>query len=92
MRAIPCNLRAGTRNVGIRIIRVVARRALLGQTGLYDQWFLGGHGIPYWAGFTIGYDIVADYHQRHPDASWSAITAASAPTILAGSHYQPCSS
>jgi uncharacterized protein YjaZ len=65
---------------------------LLGQTDLYNQWFLSGNGIPYWTGFTIGYDIVADYHQRHPDASWSAITAASAATILAGSHYQPCSS
>ncbi len=63
---------------------------LLGQTDLYDQWFFGGPGVPHWAAFTIGYDIVTDYHQRHADASWSAITAASATAILAGSHYQPC--
>jgi hypothetical protein len=43
-------------------------------------------------GFTIGYDIVTDCHQRHPDTDWPAITAASAATILAGSHYRPCSS
>jgi hypothetical protein len=65
---------------------------LLGQPALYDQWMFGGGGIPHWTGFTIGYDIVTEYHQRHPDMSWSAITAASAATILAGSHYQPCSS
>jgi Predicted Zn-dependent protease (DUF2268) len=64
---------------------------LLGQTDLYDEWFFGGPGIPRWAAFTIGYDIVTDYHQRHPDASWSAITAADATAILAGSRYQPCS-
>ena len=65
---------------------------LLGQTGLYDQWMFGGGGIPHWTGFTIGYDIVTGYHQHHPDTGWPAITAASAATILAGSHYQPCSS
>jgi hypothetical protein len=65
---------------------------LLGSPGLYDQWMFGGGGIPHWTGFTIGYDIVTGYHQRHPDASWPAITDASAATILAGSHYQPCSS
>jgi hypothetical protein len=65
---------------------------LLGQSGLYDAWMFGQSGIPHWTGFTIGYDIVADYRERHPDTSWPAITAASAATILAGSHYQPCSS
>ena len=65
---------------------------LLGLYGLYDQWMFGGNGVPHWTAFTIGYDIVTDYHQRHPDMSWSAITAASAATILAGSHYQPCAS
>jgi hypothetical protein len=65
---------------------------LLGQFGLYDAWMFGQPGIPHWTGFTIGYDIVTDYRQRHPDRSWSAITAASAATILAGSDYQPCSS
>jgi hypothetical protein len=37
-------------------------------------------------------DIVTDYRHYHPDASWSAISDASAGTILAGSHYAPCSS
>lgn len=64
---------------------------MLGRYGLYDAWMFGQPGIPHWTGFTIGYDIVTDFRQRHPDTSWSAITAASAATILAGSHYQPCS-
>ena len=66
-------------------------RPLLGQSGLYETWMFGQPGIPHWTAFTIGYDIVTGYRQRHPDMSWSAITAASAATILAGSHYRPCS-
>lgn len=64
---------------------------VLGRYGLYDAWMFGQPGIPHWTAFTIGYDIVTDFRQRHPDTNWSAITAASAATILAGSHYQPCS-
>jgi hypothetical protein len=64
---------------------------LLGQLGLYDAWMFGQPGIPHWTAFTIGYDIVTGYHQYHPGMSWSAITAATAATILAGSHYRPCS-
>lgn len=65
---------------------------LLGQSGLYDDWMFGAPGIPHWTAFTIGYDIVTDYHLRHPSVSWSAITSTSAAAILAGSRYQPCSS
>jgi hypothetical protein len=67
-------------------------RPLLGQAGLYDTWFFGGPGIPYWTAFTIGYDIVRDYRQHHPDVTWATLTSASSDAILAGSHYQPCSS
>jgi uncharacterized protein YjaZ len=65
---------------------------LLAEYGLYGQWMFGGGGVPHWTAFTIGYDIVTDYRQRHPDTSWPTITTASAATILAGSHYQPCPS
>ena len=58
--------------------------------GLYDLWMFGGPRIPHWTAFTIGYHIITDYRNRHPDASWAALTATSATTILAGSHYQPC--
>jgi uncharacterized protein YjaZ len=62
----------------------------LDSPGLYDLWMFGGNGVPHWTGFTIGYDIVKDYRDRHPQVSWPALTAMSAATILAGSHYQPC--
>jgi Predicted Zn-dependent protease (DUF2268) len=66
-------------------------KPVLGNTGLYDLWMFGSPGvIPHWTGFTIGYDIVKDYRNRHPQVSWSALTATSAATILAGSGYQPC--
>jgi Predicted Zn-dependent protease (DUF2268) len=58
--------------------------------GLYNVWMFGSVGIPHWTGFTIGYDIVKDYRDRHPQVSWSALTATSAATILAGSGYRPC--
>jgi hypothetical protein len=64
---------------------------VLGQSGLYYAWMFGHAGIPHWTAFTIGYDIVTDYRRHHPSMSWSAITRASAATILAGSDYQPCS-
>jgi hypothetical protein len=64
---------------------------LLDQPGLYCPWLVGGGGVPHWTALTIGYDIVGDYRRRHPLASWAALTDADAATILAGSHYQPCS-
>lgn len=64
----------------------------LGDTGLYDLWMFGGSGVPHWTAFTIGYHIVNDYRNRHPDVSWATLTSASAASILTGSHYQPCPS
>jgi hypothetical protein len=62
----------------------------LGATGLYDLWMFGGPGVPHWTAFTIGYHIVNDYRNHHPDVSWAQLTSTSATAILAGSHYQPC--
>lgn len=49
--------------------RVMWRRArpLLNRTGLYDRWFFGGTAVPYRTGFQIGYHIVRDYLDRHPE-------------------------
>jgi hypothetical protein len=62
----------------------------LGGTGLYDLWMFGGPGVPLWTAFTIGYHVVNDYRNHHPDVSWATLTSTSAATILTGSHYQPC--
>lgn len=62
----------------------------LNDIGRYNEWMLGADNVPHWTGFTIGYHIVQDYRARHPQVSWSALTATSATTILAGSDYQPC--
>ena len=62
----------------------------LGYTSFYNTWMLGGHGIPHWTGFTIGYHIVNQYRSHHPGVSWAALTSTRAEAILAGSHYQPC--
>jgi hypothetical protein len=63
--------------------------SFLGPDGLYYLWMFGGPSIPHWTAFTIGYHIVDDYRSRHPDVSRETLTATSAATILAGSHYQP---
>ena len=62
----------------------------LGGTGLYDLWMFGGPGVPLWTAFTIGYHIVNDYRNHHPDVSWATLTSTSAANVLTGSHYQPC--
>ena len=62
----------------------------LADAGLYQQWMFGGFGVPHWTAFTIGYHIVNDYRDHHPNVSWAQLTSTSATAILAGSHYQPC--
>ena len=62
----------------------------LGGTGLYDLWMFGGPGVPLWTAFTIGYHIVNDYRNHHPDVSWATLTSTSAANVLTASHYQPC--
>ena len=65
----------------------------LGNQGMYNEWMFGSPGaVPHWTGFTIGYDIVKDYRDRHPQVSWPALTATGATAILAGSGYRPCAS
>jgi uncharacterized protein YjaZ len=64
-------------------------RPLLGATDLYDQWFFGGGGVPFDAGFTIGYHIVRDYLARHPHDTAASIVHLTASTILTGSDYAP---
>ena len=64
------------------------------SAGLDAIWLFGGHfdgyNVPNWTGYTIGYHIVSDYREHHPDAGWPELTSADATTVLAGSHYQPC--
>ena len=66
----------------------------LGSAGLDAIWLFGGnfdgYDVPNWTGYTIGYHIVNDYREQHPQVGWPALTSASATTIMAGSHYQPC--
>jgi len=44
----------------------------------YDHlaWFFGsdGAGIPRWTGYSLGFELVAGYLERHPEASASALT------------------
>jgi hypothetical protein len=47
----------------------------------------GGDSVPHWTAFTI----VRGYLRLHPHTTWAALTSANANVILAGSHYQPCS-
>jgi hypothetical protein len=62
-------------------------RPLLDETGLYDQWFFGGRGVPYWTGFQVGYHVVRDYLARYPGSTAASIVNKPAAVILAGSRY-----
>jgi hypothetical protein len=62
-------------------------RPLLNQTGLYDQWFFGGAGVPDDAGFQIGYHIARDYLARHPRSTAASIVDTPSRVIIASSQY-----
>jgi len=55
----------------------------------YQPWFFGGPGIPRWAGFTIGHDMVDGYLARHPKLSAASLVRTPATSILAGSGFAP---
>jgi hypothetical protein len=56
---------------------------------LTRSWLFGSGDIPRWTAYTIGANLVAAYHARHPDVSWKVLTRAKAADILAGSGYSP---
>jgi hypothetical protein len=64
-------------------------RPLLNHTGLLDQWFFGGGGVPESTAFEIGYDIVRDYLDRHPGATAASLVDMPAMAIFSHSHYSP---
>jgi uncharacterized protein YjaZ len=82
---IPPWTRALTRQQG-RTLWTRAR-PLLNQTGLYDQWFFGGGDVPHWTAFQIGYHIVRDYLNRHPNDTAASIVRLNAATIYVGANY-----
>lgn len=64
-------------------------RRVVNDPGLEGDWFFGGRGIPYWAGYQIGYDIVRAYMRSHPGLTAAALVRTPASTVLAASHYAP---
>ena len=64
-------------------------RPLLNQTGLYDQWFFGRAGVPYWTAFQIGYHIVRDYLNGHPNSTAASIVRLNAASVLDSADFAP---
>ena len=61
--------------------------ALAYGSGPYDhaQWFLGADGtIPRWAGYSIGFSLVADFLADHPEALPSTLVDDPAWSIISG--------
>lgn len=71
-----------------RTVWARARRHL-GQNVDHAEWFFGSGELPRWAGYTIGFDIVSGYLQRHPNATAADLVTLSADTILRGSGFDP---
>jgi hypothetical protein len=55
----------------------------------FGTWFFGSRGIPRWAGYTIGFDLVGRYLARHPGTTPSELTVVDAERILRGSGFRP---
>ena len=53
------------------------------------RWFYGARTIPAYAGYTIGYDIVNGYLERHPAVSVAGLVTVDAERILRGSGFTP---
>ncbi|MDP9343899.1 MAG: DUF2268 domain-containing protein [Actinomycetota bacterium] len=55
----------------------------------FAHWFFGGGAIPHWAGYTIGFHVIASYLALHPGITAVDLTTMDARKILAGSGYRP---
>jgi uncharacterized protein YjaZ len=52
----------------------------------HDHWMFGGGGFPRWTGYTLGSDLVAAAHHRHP-RSWAWFTRQTSDDIFTLSHF-----
>jgi uncharacterized protein YjaZ len=75
----------------VRAIWAFARPRLghLQNSARHGAWFYGSGRVPRWAGYTIGFDIVASYLRNHPGATPASITRLPARRILRESGYHP---
>ena len=53
----------------------------------HDAWFFGGHSLPRWAGYRIGYAVARAYLVRNEDRTAAELATMSAGDIIAGSRY-----
>jgi uncharacterized protein YjaZ len=53
----------------------------------HEAWFFGGHDLPRWTGYKIGYAIARDYLDRHPDRSAADLALMPAAEIMSGSRF-----
>ena len=51
----------------------------------YRSWFFGTGPLPRWTGYTLGFRIVSEFLDRHPQETAASITSLSAARILQGS-------
>lgn len=55
----------------------------------HARWFFGSTpGIPNWAGYTLGFDLVCSYLRRHPHATPASMTGLSSTEIEANSGFR----
>lgn len=53
----------------------------------HDAWFFGGHSLPRWAGYRIGYTVVRAYLEENEERSAAELATISAAEVVAGSRY-----
>lgn len=59
----------------------------LGRGYSHREWFFGAGNVPRWAGYRLGFELVTDYLERHPDSSAARLVHAGPDEILEGSSF-----
>lgn len=59
-----------------------AHATLAATTYDHEAWFFGGDDLPRWAGYALGWQLVAAYLARHPGASAAGLVGVEGSVIL----------
>ena len=55
----------------------------------HNDWFFGSNDIPKWTGYTLGFELVKNFLQKHPDQKPSTLFATKAEDFIRDNNYCP---
>lgn len=69
--------------VQLKKLAQLAKKEYLAASYDHLKWFFGKGDLPRWAGYALGFDLVAKYLAKHPDESAASLVATPATKIIA---------